>query len=102
MNGCLEKLATLILQIERLSDHHNQLLTQAIDASKDLNLRDARFLVSEVSSDFGSLLLHSRAALDRLSNFISRHYGNYTDNFSEMPKNYKNIERMKRQILFLR
>jgi hypothetical protein len=70
MNGCVEKLTTSILQIERLSNHQNQLLTQAIDATKDLNPRDAVFLASEVSSDFESLLLQSRAALDRLTNFI--------------------------------
>jgi hypothetical protein len=86
MNGCLVKLATSILQIERLSNHQNQLLTQAIDASKDLKPRDAGFLASEVSLDFELLLLQSRAALDRLTNFISRHYGNYTDSFSEMRK----------------
>jgi hypothetical protein len=70
MNGCVEKLTTSILQIERLSNHQNQLLTQAIDATKELNPRDAVFLASEVSSDFESILLQSRAALDRLTNFI--------------------------------
>ena len=65
MNGCLEKVANSILQIERLSNHHNQLLTQAIDATKDLNPIDAVFLASEVSSDFESLLLQSQAALER-------------------------------------
>jgi hypothetical protein len=70
MNGCVEKLTTSILQIERLSNHQNQLLTQAIDATKELNPRDAVFLASEVSSDFESILLQSRAALDRLTNFV--------------------------------
>jgi hypothetical protein len=78
-NGCLEKLATAILQIERLSNHQNHLLTQAINNIIGRNASDAVFLASEVSSDFESLLLHGRAALDRLTNFISRHYGNYTD-----------------------
>ena len=96
MKGCLEKLATSILQIERLSNHQNQLLTQAIDASKDVDSKDAGFQASEVSSDFESLLLQSRAALDRLTNLISRHYGNYTDSFSEMRKKYKIIERTKK------
>jgi hypothetical protein len=86
MNGCLEKLTTSILQIERLSNHQNQLLTQAIDAAKDLNPIDAVFLASEVSSDFESLLLQSRAALDRKTNFILRQYGNYTDSSSEIRK----------------
>jgi hypothetical protein len=40
-------------------------LTQAIDATKDLNPIDAVFLASEVSSDFESILLKSRAALDK-------------------------------------
>ncbi len=97
MKGCLEKLATSILQIERLSNHQNQLLTQAIDASKGVDSKDAGFQASEVSSDFESLLLQSRAALDRLTNLISRHYGNYTDSFSEMRKkiqNYKKDEKI--------
>jgi hypothetical protein len=84
MNGCLEKLATSILQIERLSIHQNELLTQAIDAFVNQNCSDAVFLGSEISSDFESLLLQSRAALDRLTNFISRQYGNYTDRFSKL------------------
>jgi hypothetical protein len=84
MNGCLEKVANSILQIERLSNHQNQLLTQAIDATKDLNPIDAVFLASEVSSDFESLLLQGRAALGRKTNFILRQYGNYTDSFSEI------------------
>ena len=56
IHGCLEKLANSILQIERLSNHQNQLLTQAIDASRDHNPTDVAFLASEVSSDFESLL----------------------------------------------
>jgi hypothetical protein len=89
MRGCLEKLATSILLIERLSNHQNQRLTQAIDASKGLDSKGAGFQASEVSSDFESLLLQSRAALDRLANLILRHYGNYTDSFSELQKNTK-------------
>lgn len=83
-NGCLEKLATAILQIERLSNHQNHLLTQAINNIIGRNASDAVFLASEVSLDFESLLLQGRAALDRLTNFISRHYGNYTDRFSKL------------------
>jgi hypothetical protein len=86
MNGCLEKVANSILQVERLSNHQNQLLTQAIDATKDLNPIDAVFLASEVSSDFESLLLQGRAAFGRKTNFILRQYGNYTDSFSEIQK----------------
>jgi hypothetical protein len=84
IHGCLEKLANSILQIERLSNHQNQLLTQAIDASRDHNPTDVAFLASEVSSDFESLLLQSRASLDRLTNFISCRYGNYANRFSKL------------------
>jgi hypothetical protein len=45
MNECLEKLATSILEIERLSNHQNQLLTQAIGAAKDLNARDTIYFL---------------------------------------------------------
>ena len=34
--------------------------------------------------DFESLLLQGRDALDRLTNFISRHYADYTDRFSRL------------------
>jgi hypothetical protein len=47
-------------------------LTQAIDSTKDLNPKDAVFLASEVSSDFESLLLKTRVALDRRTNYILR------------------------------
>jgi hypothetical protein len=42
------KLATSILQIERLSNHQNQLLTDAIGSIIDYNPSDAVFLASEV------------------------------------------------------
>lgn len=93
MNGCLEKLVTSILQIERLSNHQNQLLTQAIDAAKDMNPRDTLFLASEFSSDFELLLLQSRAAFDRLANFISKHYGNNLDRFSRLRKILQNSKK---------
>jgi hypothetical protein len=92
-NGCLEKLATSILQIERLSNRQNQLFTQAIDNIINGNVIDVVFLASEVSSDFESLLLQGRAALDRLTNFISRHYGNYTDRFSKLREVLQNSKR---------
>lgn len=99
----LEKLATSILQIERLSNRQNQLLAQAIDVIINRNATDAVFLASEVSSDFESLILQGRAALDRLTNFISRHYGNYTDRFSKLWKVLQNsIHDEKTDMLFLR
>jgi hypothetical protein len=52
MHGCLKKLANSILQIERLSNHQNQLLTQAINASRDYNPTNVAFLANEVSSYF--------------------------------------------------
>ena len=91
MKGCLEKLATSILQIERLSNHQNQLLSQAIDASKDLDSKDAGRVSSQRS--FIRFRITSFAeqssALDGLTNLISRHYGYYTDSFPEMRKKYK-------------
>jgi hypothetical protein len=56
MNGCLEKLATSILQIQRLSDHQNELLIQTINNIVNVNISDLAFLGSEISSDFESLL----------------------------------------------
>jgi hypothetical protein len=100
--GCLEKLATSILQIDRLSNRQNQLLAQAIDSIVKGNANDVVFLASEVSSDFESLLLQGRAALDRLINFISRYYGNYTDRFSKLREVLQILKGMKRWMLFLR
>ena len=95
MNGCLEKPATSILQIQRLSTHQNELLTQAINNLVDRNASDLAFLGSEISSDFEALLLQSRAALDRLTNFISREYGkeSYTDRFSKLRKTVQNSKK---------
>lgn len=87
MNGCLEKLATSILQIQRLSNHQNEHLIMAFNNFAHPNARDQVFLGSEISSDFESLLLQSRAALDRLTNFITRRYGkrSYTDSGADNP-----------------
>jgi hypothetical protein len=93
MKGCLEKLETSIFQIEILSTHQNQLLALAIDATVNQNTSDAVFLASEVSSDFESLLLQNRAALDRLTNFISRQYGNYADQFSRLQNILQNSKK---------
>lgn len=87
------KLATSILQIERLSNRQNQLLAQAIDVIINQNAKDVVFLASEVSSDFESLLLQGRAALDGLTNFISGHYGSYTDRFSKLRKVLQNSKK---------
>jgi len=80
------KTSNSILQIQRLSDHQNELLIQAVTPIITVNLNDAVFRGREISSDFESLLLQSRAALDRLTNFITRRYGtkNNTDKFSKL------------------
>ena len=44
--------------------------------------------------DFESLLLQGRV-LYRLTNFISRHFGVYTDRFSRLWKQYKILKGMK-------
>jgi hypothetical protein len=82
----MEKLATSIFQIEGLSTHQNELLTQAINNLVGRNASDLAFLGSEISSDFEALILQSRAALDRLTNFISRPYGkeSHTDKYSKL------------------
>jgi hypothetical protein len=43
--------------------------------------------------DFESLLLQGRAALDRLTNFISRHSGDHTDRFSRLREIVQNSKR---------
>lgn len=101
-NGCLEKLATSILQIDRLSNRQNRLLAQAIDNIVKVNVNDVVFLASEVSLDFESLLLQGRAALGRLTNFISGHYGNYTDRFSKLREVLQTLKGMKKRMLSLR
>ena len=58
-----------------------------------MNRRDTLFLAIEVSSDFESLLLQSRAAFDRLINFISKHYGNDSDRFSRLHKILQNSKK---------
>jgi hypothetical protein len=63
-------------------------------------IRDTVFLASEVSSDFESLHLQSRAALDRLTNFISMHYGNDTDRFSRLRKVLQNSKKEEKDRLY--
>jgi hypothetical protein len=95
MNGCLEKLETSILQIQRLSNHQNELLAMAISNFVNPNVRDQVFRGSEISSDFESLLLQSRGALDRLTSFITGRYGkgSYTDRFSKLRNTVGNSKR---------
>jgi hypothetical protein len=94
---------TALSQYESISQNRqNQLLAQAIDNIVKVNANDVVFLDSEVSSDFESLLLQGRAALDRLINFISRHYGNYTDRFSKLREVLQILKEMKRRMRSLR
>jgi len=95
MNGCLVKLETSILEIHRLSHHQNQLLILAVNNFVNPDVRDQVFQDSEISSDFESLLLQSRAALDRLTNFITRRYGkgSHTDRFSKLRNSVQNSKR---------
>lgn len=95
INGCLAKLETSILQIQRLSNHQNELLALAINNFVNPDVRDQVFRGSEISSDFESLLLQSRAALDRLTSFITGRYGkgSYTDKFSKLRNTVQNSKR---------
>ena len=56
MNGCLEKLATSILQIQRLSNQQNELLILAINNFVNSNVSDQVFLGGSIQLNRQSLL----------------------------------------------
>ena len=69
IGGCLDKLAGALLQVSRLRTHHDQLL----EAARLMAGQGSLFALQGLSAltDFEGLLLQGRAALDRLTWFLT-------------------------------
>ncbi len=107
MSGCLDKLSTSLLQVHRIKDFHQELLNTA---SMNLGKGPYAFLRGEIAcADFESLLLQGRAALDRLTWFVTwnfkgqncdsfRRLGNVLENFQHKSHLAKNLLGLVRQV----
>ena len=73
ISGCLDKLRTSLLQCHRLRQHHDQLFE---DAAQQLPPGSAAYSGDIACADFEGLLLQGRAALDRLTWFVTSEFGN--------------------------
>ena len=80
ISGSLEKLSATLLQCSRLKDHYNELVNlasrNAIDTLPEGVFQGptAGFSNSAGCADFEGMLLQSRAALDRLTYFLTSRY----------------------------
>jgi hypothetical protein len=66
MSGCLEKLSTSLLQVNRIRGFHQELINTALQ-NLGKNVAYAALRGDIACADFESLLLQGRAALDRLT-----------------------------------
>ncbi len=80
LSGCLEKLSATLLQGRRLRRYHDDLLCQA-KLMKAGPADAAALRGSEACADFEGLLLQGRAALDRLTWFVSHEFKNPCQSF---------------------
>ena len=91
IGGCLDKLSASLLQINRLRAHHDHLLEMARSpvqpGAHSFALRGLSAL-----ADFEGLLLQGRAALDRLTWFLTSSYypANKTRSFRKLRKALSN------------
>jgi len=83
VKSCLDKLSASLLQVGRLKEHHDNLIAQAKTSA-----RTGTVLIAigglEALADFEGLLLHARAALDRLTWFLSARFKNRTQSFRSL------------------
>jgi hypothetical protein len=76
-SGCLTKLSTALFQVQRMKSHHDWLLEVGRDNRADLEKQENAVLAlqgKEACADFEGLLLQGRAALDRLTFFLSHQF----------------------------
>jgi hypothetical protein len=92
VSACLEKLGTTLLQADRLRRHHSDLLNAAQQFSGG-GAGHAAFKGATACSDFESLLLQGRAALDRLTWFIAGEFGQTCSSFRKLRNILVNFEK---------
>jgi hypothetical protein len=107
VSGCLEKLSACLLQCRRLKEHHEWLITQAkqnaIDnLPPDINQISAAFSSSAAIADFEALVLQSRAALDRLTLYLTSHFRNPSSRYTKLSNilgNFVNRDMIAKQLI---
>jgi hypothetical protein len=96
INGCLDKLQSSLLQCSRMRQHHDDLLKKAAEMTP-ANVRYTAFLGDIACTDFESLLLQGRAALDRLSWFIADSFGQKCQSFRKLRNVVANFEQKSKE-----
>ncbi len=107
-SGCLDRLDSFLLQVSRLAEHQDRLLHEQIGGvagrMPPVGNRIMVFKAADICTDFESLVLHGRAALDRLTLFVTgQHTHPATDRFSRLGNVLKNFgkDEKARQVLEL-
>jgi hypothetical protein len=83
MKGCLDKFVTSMLQLDRMITHQNLELTNPLNLIPIPGVMNSS-AIREACSDFEALLLQSKAALDRLTWFISQQFKQSSTSFSKL------------------
>jgi hypothetical protein len=92
IKGCLDKLVTSMFQIDRMISHQNSELTNPLNLIPVPGLFRADS-IRETCSDFEALLLQSKAALDRLTWFVSHQFKQNSTSFSSLQNILKNFKK---------
>jgi len=92
ISGCLEKLSTSLLQVSRIRSFHQELLNTArVNLGKGASYAALRGDLA--CADFESLLLQGRAALDRLTWFVSKEFTQSCSSFRRLDSLLRNFEK---------
>jgi hypothetical protein len=92
ISGCLEKLSTSLLQVCRIKSFHQELVSTArLNLSKGACYAALRGDVA--CADFESLLLQGRAALDRLTWFTAKEFGQSCNSFRKLANLLENFDK---------
>lgn len=96
IDGCLDKLQSGLLQCYRMRQHHDDLIKKAAEMAP-ANVGSAAFLGDIACTDFESLLLQGRAALDRLSWFIADSFGQKCQSFRKLRNVVANFQKKSKE-----
>jgi hypothetical protein len=93
--GCLDRLKAFCLQVRRVASHARSLTRKRLPGQTDGSMAgpDSMMLLAadEACFDFESLLFHARAALDRVTLFVSHRRGQQSDRFSKLRRTLGNF-----------
>ncbi|MEW6145774.1 MAG: hypothetical protein AB1598_12230 [Thermodesulfobacteriota bacterium] len=91
--GCLVKLDACLMQISRIREFYDKFIQSASDNATKNKGKEFLFVLNgqEAIADFESLLLHGRAALDRLTWLVSEKYNSKTQSYRSLEKILNNF-----------